>query len=94
MRILKWTILPVLAALALWGGMLAADYIRVIKLYEKPLFCMASGEAKKTGDGSYRGLGYEFLIQGSFGAEGEGVHYAEFYLFGSQLRAVYRGVAE
>ncbi len=86
MRILKWAILPVLAALALWSGMLATDYVRVIKLYEKPLFCMASREAEKTGDSGYQGLGYGFLIQGNFRAGENETHSVEFYLLGMKIR--------
>ena len=97
MKILKWIFLPLLAALTLWSGMLAADYIRVVKCCEKPLFCMASGEVKKTGSGSYRGLGYEFIVrEASQPEEGgtKGISYAEFYLLGKRLRVMYRGVAE
>jgi len=70
--------------LLIWRIVATADYRRVVHECEKPIFAQLDiDEAKKYGgSGTYRGLGYSFVIQGNFMPEDEllGVTHVEFYL--------------
>ncbi len=62
------------------------DCIRVIGMYEKPLFCLPAITADDGGSGRYVGLLYGFDLKGHLPAVDEGVfwvmeHY-RFYLLG------------
>ena len=72
-----------LCTLMFWLSMGTADYVRVMKLHERPLFCVAS-DLNEQG-GCFYGFGYSFVIEGDFAdgaAESGKIKGATMYIFG------------
>ncbi len=78
-----------LVLFALWVTAGAVDYWRVCHSFERPLFATAAVTAEDGGSGTYRGLGYHFIIEGNFMPEDElpGVTTYQYYLFGSHVKS-------
>lgn len=76
----------------LWCVMGFIDYWRVCHSFEKPIFTLIKETFDDGGSGTYKGLGYSFEIKGNFMPEDEfpGVTYAEYYLFGINVKNVIR----
>ena len=75
--------------LALWATAGVVDYWRVCHSFERPLFAIATVTADDGGSGTYRGLGYHFVIEGNFMPEDElpGVTVFQYYLFGNYVKS-------
>lgn len=75
-------------ALAVWLLVGLADFIKVTRNFEKPMFCVATETADDGGSGRYVGLGYSFEIKGNFLPEDElsGVTSYEAKLFGFTVK--------
>lgn len=54
--------------LIIWGGIVGVDYYRCTQM-EKPVFAMGVDTADDGGSGTYRGVGYEIVIDGHLSAE-------------------------
>lgn len=66
----------------LWFSLGAADYVRVMNLHTRPLFC-AAVEHDESG-AYFRGMGYSFRTENALGG-GEMIS-AEFYILGIEIK--------
>ncbi len=95
-KLFKKIIVVFFCTVMLWGIAAIADYIMVIGLYKKPLFCF-SANADETG-GIFNGVGYSYIIKGNFGRgpntdfDPYGVHYAKLEVFGIEAKCIHRDV--
>ncbi len=88
----------VLITATLWLFAAVTDYVMVVGLYRRPVFCLSATEDQS--GGIYKGIGYSYIIKGNFGSGPDspsgpyGVHYAEMDIFGFEAKVIYRGVHE
>ncbi len=72
-----------LCAVLLWASVGTADYVRVMNLRTRPLFCIS---AERDGSSAYfRGLGYSFEASGQFYKGITKVDSATFFILGIKV---------
>lgn len=75
-----------LCAVLLWASMGTADYVRVMNLRTRPLFCIST---ERDGSSAYfRGLGYSFEASGQFYKGTTKVDSATFFILGIEVERV------
>lgn len=89
-RLFKRIILGAFLAALLWLCIAVTDYIMVIGLYQKPVFCLARSFDEN--GGVFDGLGYSYIIEGNFGRSenSRGMESAELDVFGIEAKKISR----